>query len=110
MAQIEKQKNKERIKISKLYFLIHPGSTTDPDEMDHIKDPFERQDFKYRYNFLPERYIEKAREMKPDELMMAFLHTKIEKIKQDIRADKEYTRTLDELKKSSWQKAYCGQQ
>lgn len=37
--------------------------------------------------------------MEPDELMMAFLHTKREKIKQDIRADKEYIETLDELKK-----------
>lgn len=54
MPHIEHKEKKERIKISKLHFLIHPGSTTDPDEMNHIKDSFEKQDFKYRYDFLPE--------------------------------------------------------
>lgn len=86
MEQEPTIENKEKKKISKIHFLIHPGYLSD-------------EKYESKYNQLLERYIEKAKDLKDDELMFAFPATNlIGELKNDIKENKLYMRTLKTLK------------
>jgi hypothetical protein len=97
MPQIERSEKKEGIKISKLHFLIHPGFNTDPHEL-KMFDYFQREREIFQNQFVLERYIGEAKKMEPDEIMIAFLHTKGEDLKSDLKENVLYAKTIKELK------------
>lgn len=79
---------KEKKKISKIHFLIHPG-------------------FIHCGNFLLNKYIAKAKELGGEEIMVAFSPSldmynsrrrETETLKKDIKNERRYTKTLMQLK------------
>lgn len=92
--KIPEHQEDKLIKISKLHFLIHPGYLSDK---------------RYRYagygekeigkfNSLLDKYIEHAKKLAENELMVIFTHTEKDEVRNDLRGEL-YLRKIQEIKK-----------
>ncbi len=86
MEQEPKIENKEKKKISKIHFLIHPGWLY-------------QGGVRYLETInLLNSYLEKARSLGGDELMFAVLHESRESMKQDAKSEGFYMQTIRKLR------------
>ena len=88
MEQAPKIENKEKKKISKVHFLIHPGY------LHYMGYGYNSE----KYKALLPLYINQAKNLGDNELMFAFVHTSKPQLKRDIEAGALYTETLKEIK------------
>jgi hypothetical protein len=84
--------------VKKLHFLIHPGYKSDPAE-DYREDLSESDERYTQWNPLLNSYVDKARELPTDEIMIVMLHANFKNLLNDFKHGKEYTGTLRSLKK-----------
>lgn len=86
--------NNEKIpqKINKIYFLVHPGFLSD--ERTKITEDDETS----IYHELLDKYINEAKNLKDDEIMIALTHTLKNNYKSDIEFDMQYITNLQKLK------------
>lgn len=101
--------NRERMKISKLHFLVHPGFLSDPNTLEkpttwqkliaegHDYDSIMAELRKWEETL--QIYVEQAKKLKEDELMFVFTHTTSEQLKEDLEEKKAYAVTLKAMKK-----------
>lgn len=82
--------------IRKLHFLIHPGYIGDPDERDH-NDPVSDHDRELAGRLLS-RYIELAKSLGKDEVMLIFTHSRAGDLRGSLRRQREYALGLRRIK------------
>ena len=87
-------KDKQLQPISRIHFLIHPGFGSDP----RVCELANEERLKQSEDMLG-KYANQARQMQPDEVMFAYVHSKPPELRQDLKEGKPYTRSLRELKK-----------
>lgn len=92
------KEEKEKVRISKICFLIHPGYSTDPRNWKHYSQESRSEGIK-KYAFLSEKYLEQARNFHDDELMFAFAHKKSADIKLDAKNEFDYVSLLRDLRR-----------
>jgi len=84
--------------VKKLHFLIHPGYMSDPAQ-DFIEDMDQSDERYMQWTPLLNSYVDKARELPEDDIMLVMLHASFKSLLDDFKQDKEYTKTLKNLKK-----------
>lgn len=88
-------KEKELKKISKIHFLVHPGFLSDP----VTKDSGETLEDLKKYHKLLDMYLEQAKKLKDDELMIALTHTDKSEYKEGLEEQSIRFTKLQDLKK-----------
>ncbi|HAI74569.1 MAG TPA: hypothetical protein DCS28_00850 [Candidatus Moranbacteria bacterium] len=89
---IENKEMKEK-KVVKIHFLIHPGYLSDVKFHGYITSNEELEN----YNLLMDKYIEQAKKIGENELMVIFSHTEKDDFKKDLFT-KLYTKKIKEIK------------
>lgn len=93
MEQSANPEVKNPIEVSKLHFLIHPGFLADPDtDLTGAPVPEFSQ-------LLLERYLQHAKGIPDDELVLVFLHTAPSDLIRDFRNRKNYTEKIRQIKR-----------
>ncbi|MEK7099490.1 MAG: hypothetical protein AAB916_03145 [Patescibacteria group bacterium] len=85
----------EKIHVSKIDLLIHPGFLTDPSVYEQGEKGREKTP---EFAALLDKYIEHSKEFKNDEIMVAFTHTGKSELRSDVGLSKLYVNKLKELR------------
>lgn len=93
MEQSANPEVEKPIEVSKLHFLIHPGFLADPDT-DLMGAPVPESS-----QVLLDRYLEHAKGIPDDELVLVFLHATLSDLIRDFRNRKNYTQKISQMKK-----------
>ena len=68
-----------------MHFLIHPGYLSDPHTFEIVGEEPDT-----RYDVLVSKYLEEAKRLQENEIMIAFTHTPKSEMKKDAQMDKLY--------------------